>query len=241
MKKTLITGLVAFSLLATIGIAMAGQSEIGIKTYTQRGEVEGSFCINPQYLQYDTHSFTYCSEFDTEDWAEDVNTFTYTSVPAAPTDEDMPETVFYQHIDVDEIGVGGCGPKYSSYLFIEDIASDGVQDDALHYLELDVEDTGDAVMCDPPGASQSKDMDVTTTWVSNGASYLAMTQDIYVENKGHCFGGGNNDWDFWPDAVADLTSSNTYGGDYTYNMDIWGKGIEYEFDWLIGDVESTAT
>ena len=237
MKRTLIAGLVAFSLVATIGIAMAGPSEIGIKTYTQRGEFEGSFCIDPQYMQWDEHTFTYCSTIDTDDYSEDINTFTYTMVPGDPaTPEDLEPTIFFQHVDVDEIGDKHCGPSYTSYLFIEDIASDeSGQDDALHHLELDVRDTGDPVECDPPGAAQSKDMDVTTSWVSDGANYLAMTQDIFVENKGHCFGGGNCDSDFWPDAVGDLSSCNTYGGDYTYTIDLWGKGIEYEFDWVIGE------
>jgi len=255
MRKAIISGLIVFALVASWGVAMAGPSEIGIRTYTERGEFEGLFTVNPQYLS--AHEFAYCSSIDTGKFAEDVSTFTWTSVPAVPgEEEDMPDTIFFQSIDMDEVGrgccggygevtdeyMGGGGAEFWDSLWIADIASDDGQDDAYHYLELGVKNTGDNAICDPPGATASKDLSVTTTWVSNGADYLAMTQDIFVENKmlcglDGCGCGGCGGYGFDADAIGWLESCNTYGNDYTFLTDMWGSGLEYQFQWLIGGIE----
>jgi hypothetical protein len=261
MKK-LIAGLVVFTLLATAGIAMGGASEISVRTELERGDMKGKFCIHPDYLE-DPHEFAYTNKFKTGSFAEGVKSFTYTSVPADlvdPVPEDkQPATMFYQTLSMVEAGhkcgqCGGqvdaegcpggggkkcCGAYFFDALSIYDIASDADQrDDAMKKLDICVTDTGEPK--DFPGVS--KDLKMETSWVSNGADYLAFTQDVEVQNKHIC-----GDKCRWPDAIGDLDFCATYGDadadnpfDYSYDVEMWGKGLEFEFDWLIGTLPEPA-
>lgn len=256
MKKTLIAGLVAFALITSVGTAMAGESMIGIKTYSEYGGIDATFTIMPQYMA--DHGFIYISDFDTPDCSRDVGTETITVVPNAPGDatELAEPTQFFQEIFVGEVKSccpckgGNYGPyevegdgnpgygghfDYSDLLVIEDIASDGSeQDDAYHNLVLEVKDCKGCDPCDSDcgclAYDVSKDVRITTGWealVSENPAqgdYLIMTQDIYVDTLTDCCA----------DAFGELCSFNTYGNDYIYDLEMWGTGIDYEFDWIIG-------
>ena len=255
MKKTLFAGLVAFVLITSVGTAMAGESMIGVKTYSEYGGVDATFTIMPQYMA--DHGFVYISDFDTSDCARDVGTETITVIPNAPGDttELAEPTQFFQEIFVGEINsrcpcddhhgggqheVDADGSHhgdfdFSDLLIIEDINSDDGQDDAYHNLVLEVEDCrGGCDGCDSDcgclAYDVSKDVLITTGWealVSDNPAqgdYLIMTQDIYVDTLADCCA----------DAIGELCSFNTYGNDYIYDLEMWGTGMDYEFDWIIG-------
>lgn len=235
MRK-LIALLTAFVFVATAGAAMAGQSQIGIRTYSEYGGADIETQIMPQYMG--DSQFFYQSNFDLC-YGKNVGTYTMTSVPADPASgEEFADTFFAQAIEADEVSLhhgghqevtdeGHHGPdaEFSDVLVILDLASDeSGQDDAYHSLELCVDNEGNPY-CDS-WITVSKDLSIGTMWATDGANYLAMTQDIYVDDllDGH------------EDASGCLKSLNTYGGDYFFNTEIWGSGLDYEFDWLIGEV-----
>ena len=255
MKKTLITGLIAFALISTVGTALAGSSQIGVKTYSEWGGIDATYTIMPQY--YADHGFVYISDVETPHTSQDVGTETIVSVPNAPgAGELVLPTTFFQNIFVGEVnarspcddhhGPGGHeveaegGHHYGDFdfwdmLIIEDIASDDGQDDAYHSLTLEVEDCKSCDDCDPDDCCKtafdvSKDVSITTGWQavvgaqSPQEDYFVMTQDIYVDTLADCCA----------DAYGELCSFNTYGGDYIFDIGMWGTGIDYEFDWIIG-------
>jgi hypothetical protein len=234
MRK-LIAILAAFVFIASTGAAMAGQSEIGVKTYSEYGGVDAVTQIMPKYMA--DHQFFYQSDVQIDDCGKNVGTYTYTLVPADPASpEETAATVFFQAIEADEVsghdshgqdvnteGHHGPDATFSDVLTVKDLASDaGQSDDAYHSLSLEVNNEGHPYH--DSWVTVSKDMSVATGWKTDGVTMLAMTQNIYVDDllDGHS------------DASGCLESVNTYGGDYYFDTSMWGTGMDYEFNWLIG-------
>ena len=225
MKKTLIAGLVAFSLVATAGIAMAGQSQIKIETFSTYGGLWEWIIISPDYMN---DELMYQSFVDIP-FGENVGTMAWTAVPEGPSGEEDPDpTIFGQYVEADELYVDG---YYWDMMTVEGVAGD--EDDVFHMTELYAYSIGDPYGVYP---TVSRDLEVTTGWISDAENFLYYDQDIYVDEIA----------DDWADAYGELYSINMYGDgddgyDYIFELEQWGSTMDFELDWIIGPPPSNGS
>ena len=214
--KTLIAGLIAFTLVAGAGMAFAGQSTIQINTYTTYGGVWENLFVAPDYMD---EELFYTSDLFI-DWGQNVGTMAFVSVPDGIENDDP--TMFIQTVEADEIGDNTA--SYSDLLTIESLA--GEDDSVYHYTELTAWSIGDPYDMYP---TVSNDLVIMTAWMSDADTALVFDQDIYVDQLA----------DDQADAFGTLYSGNWYGDmqadwDYVFQTEVWGSTLEFELDWMIG-------
>lgn len=219
MRRAIIAALVAFTFVATAGMAMAGESIILIDTWVSYGGIDEDVIIAPGYL---SGELFYQSTFDVP-FGKNVATTAAVAVPTGV--EDDVDTVFFQHAEADEI----YGPPWMPATFTDVmiVTSVGGPNDDL-YHELQVAAWGDG---DPYGVipTVSRDIDITTGWTTDADEGFAMSQEVHSDTIRE---GA-------PDAFAVMHTVNMYGDlgsgfDYYFEVSQWGFGLDFELDWGVG-------
>jgi hypothetical protein len=225
MKKALIASLVAFVLVSTAGIAMAGNSEITVDSYVRLGSTQEQTIVQPAYLNGE---LTYATSFNI---GLGSNVMTHTNI-IVPDGAEGGDTEFEQDIQVNEV----ISPVavYGDALVV--IGVDGDDDDAIHTLDTGFVSIGDPYpymgpFFGPAIPTVSADVQIHTDWSTDADTHLEMNQQIWSDTI----------WEARPDAgVVGFSTLDTYGEpghvDYVYQLNIpIGAGVYYDLDWDIGD------